>query len=105
NSKDVGKLVMGLIATMAALVLGLLISSAHRSYEAQEAEVQQIGVHLYQLDRALERFGPEASDARNLLHRIVLAEVRYAVTDNGAGAMTDKPLHAQKEAAELFDRI
>jgi len=31
DSKDVIKLVMGLIATVAALVLGLLISSAHRS--------------------------------------------------------------------------
>ena len=105
DSKDVIKLVMGLIATMAALVLGLLISSAHRSYDAQEAEVQQIGVHLYQLDRALERFGPDASDARNLLRRIVVAEVKYASTPDGAGALPDKPLQAQREAAELFDRI
>jgi hypothetical protein len=105
NSKDVIKLVMGLIATMAALVLGLLISSAHRSYDAQEAEVQQIGVHLFQLDRALERFGPDASDARNLLYRIVLAEIKHASTDDGSGALTDKPLQAQREAAELFDRI
>ena len=49
NSRDVIKLVMGLIATIAGLVLGLLISSAHRSFDAQEAEVQQIGVHLFQL--------------------------------------------------------
>jgi hypothetical protein len=56
DSKDVIRLVMGLIATVVALVLGLLISSAHRSYDAQEAEVQQLGVHLFQLDRTLERF-------------------------------------------------
>jgi hypothetical protein len=105
DSKDVIKLVMGLIATMAALVLGLLISSAHRSYDAQEAEVQQIGVHLFQLDRALERFGPEASDARRLLYRIVVAEVELASTHDGAGVMTDKPFQAQKEAAVLFDKI
>ena len=105
DSKDVIKLVMGLIATMAALVLGLLISSAHRSYDAQEAEVQQLGVHLFQLDRALERFGPEASEARNLLHRIVSAEIAYASTSDGAGAATDKPLRAQKDVAELFDRV
>jgi len=105
DSKDVLKLVMGLIATMAALVLGLLISSAHRSYDAQEAEVQQIAVHLFQLDRALERFGPDASDARKLLYQIVLAEVKFASTIDGGGAMTDKPLQAQKETAELFDRI
>lgn len=105
DSRDVIKLVMGLVATMAALVLGLLISSAHRSYDAQETEVQQIAVHLFQLDRALEHFGPDASDARNLLRQIVVAEVKYATTVDGAGAMPDKPLQAQKEAAELFDRI
>jgi hypothetical protein len=105
DSKDVIKLVMGLIATMAALVLGLLISSAHRSYDAQEAEVQQIGVHLFQLDRALERFGPEASDARRLLYRIVVAEVDLASTHAGAGVVTDKPLQAQQETAVLFDKI
>jgi hypothetical protein len=41
DSRDVIKLVLGLIATVAGLVLGLLISSAHRSYDAQEAEVRQ----------------------------------------------------------------
>jgi hypothetical protein len=105
NSKDVIKLVMGLIATMAALVLGLLISSAHRSYDAQEAEVQQLGVHLFQLDRTLEQFGQDARDARSLLRQIVVAEVEYASTSDGAGVATDKPMKAQKEAAELFDKI
>jgi hypothetical protein len=104
ESGDAIKLVMGLIATVAALVLGLLISSAHRSYDAQEAEVQQLGVHLFQLDRTLERFGQDASDARRLLHRIVSAEIEWSSTKDGTGVATDKPLQAQKEAAELFDK-
>jgi hypothetical protein len=104
DSKDVIKLVMGLIATVAALVLGLLISSAHRSYAAQESEVQQLGVHLFQLDRILERFGPETRDARALLRRIVVSEFQHASTADGA-ALIENPLRAQKEAAELFDRI
>lgn len=103
DSKDVIKLVMGLIATVAALVLGLLISAAHRSYEAQDAEVQQIGVHLFELDRALERFGPDTKEARDLLRRVVSVEFDHA-SKNG-GAATDQPLRAQKEFAELFDRI
>ena len=39
SSKELVKLVMGLIATITALVLGLLISSAHSAYDAQEAEL------------------------------------------------------------------
>ncbi len=41
DSKDVIKLVMGLIATLAALVLGLLIASANSSYEKQSGELSK----------------------------------------------------------------
>ena len=103
DSKDVVKLVMGLIATVAALVLGLLISSAHRSYEAQQAEVQQIAVHLFQLDRALERL--DARDARQLLRSIVKAEVDRASEDGGFRKSIDAPLEAQRAAALMFEHI
>jgi hypothetical protein len=38
DSRDVVKLVMGLIATMSALVLSLLIASANSSYDQQSSE-------------------------------------------------------------------
>jgi hypothetical protein len=105
DSRDVIKLVMGLIATVSALVLGLLISSAHRAYEAQDAEVQEIGVHLFQLDRALGRFGPEAKDARDKLRQIVEGELKRASTPGGIQAAINEPSHAQQQAAELFDMV
>ena len=105
DSRDVIKLVLGLIATVAGLVLGLLISSAHRSYDAQEAEVRQIAVHLFQLDRTLEQLGPQAADARRLLRQIVTSEVDYTSTPSGKGIAINKPLQAQREAAELFDKV
>jgi ABC-type transporter Mla maintaining outer membrane lipid asymmetry permease subunit MlaE len=39
DTKDIIKLGMGLIATMTALILGLLIASAKGSYDTQKAEV------------------------------------------------------------------
>jgi hypothetical protein len=105
DSRDVIKLVLGLIATVAGLVLGLLISSAHRSYDAQEAEVRQIAVHLFQLDRTLEQLGPDASSARRLLRQIVTSEVDVAATPSGRGVAINKPMHAQQQAAELFDKV
>ncbi|HKU85360.1 MAG TPA: hypothetical protein VJV77_03385 [Casimicrobiaceae bacterium] len=105
DSRDVIRLVLGLIATVAGLVLGLLISSAHRAYDAQEAEVRQIAVHLFQLDRTLEQLGPEAAIPRRLLRQIVMSEVDYATTASGKGVAIDKPLQAQQQSAELFDRI
>ena len=59
ETKDVVKLVMGLVATIAALVLSLLIASAHSSYDMQESEVQQLGAQLVQLDEVFAHYGPE----------------------------------------------
>jgi hypothetical protein len=90
---------------VAALVLGLLISSAHRSYEAQQEEVQQIAIQLFQLDRALERLGPDAREARVLLRRIVQAEVDRIAETGGIQKSIDTPLEGQRAAAAIFDGI
>ena len=69
ESKDVVKLAMGLIATMSALVLGLLIASAKSSFDAQSSELKQVATSILLLDRAMAHYGPEAKDARDLLSR------------------------------------
>jgi len=71
GSKDIVRLVMGLIATMAALVLGLLIASAKSSYDTQGREVVQLATEIIQLDRVLAVFGPEAREARVEFHAAV----------------------------------
>jgi cytosine/uracil/thiamine/allantoin permease len=58
DSKDVVKLGMGLIATMSALVLGLLIASAKGSYDTQRSEVTQMSADIVQLVRVLAHYGP-----------------------------------------------
>jgi len=73
DSKDVVKSVMGIIATMSALVLSLLIASAKSSYDTQSNEIQQLAANVVQLDQALALYGPEAGDARKLLRQAVTA--------------------------------
>ena len=53
DSKDVVKLVIGLVATMAALVLGLLIASAQTTYSTQSGNVQQLAADVAQLNHIL----------------------------------------------------
>jgi hypothetical protein len=105
GSKEVLKLVMGLIATMAALVLGLLISSAKSSYDTQQAEMQQQGIHILQLDRILVRFGPDATEARNQLRRIVAADIARTWPNDGLGVTAYEPSQAQKAGEELLEGI
>jgi hypothetical protein len=73
DSKDVVKSVMGIIATMSALVLSLLIASAKSSYDMQSSEIQQLSANVVQLDRALALYGTDAADARKVLRQAVIA--------------------------------
>lgn len=71
ESKDAVKVGMGLIATMSALVLGLLIASAKNSYDTQNAEIRQLGANVALLDRLLAAYGPETQETRDLLKQTV----------------------------------
>src|SRR5271154_7047719 len=76
ETKTVVQLVMGLVATMTALLLSLLIASSHDIYETQQSEVQQLSVNIILLDDILARYGPETSPIRALLKRDATLIVR-----------------------------
>lgn len=71
DTKDVVKLSMGLVATMTALILGLLVASAKGGYDTQKSGVIQISAKAAFLDRVLAIYGPEAAEARAVLRRSV----------------------------------
>ena len=71
DTKDTVKLAMGLVATMSALVLGLLVSSAKSSYDTTRGEVLQMAAKVAFLDRVLAAYGPEAAATRNEFHAAV----------------------------------
>ena len=72
ESKDIVKLGMGLVGTMAALVLGLLVASAKGSYDTQSAELTQMSANIALLDRVLAHYGPETKETRALLRGAVV---------------------------------
>src|SRR4029077_7639015 len=71
NSKDTVKVVAAMIATLAALVLGLLVSSAKASFDRTDTAVLEKSAKSVLLDRALPASGPETKDVRELLRRAV----------------------------------
>ena len=62
---------MGLVGTMAALILGLLVAAAKGSYDTEKNEVTQMAAKIVFLDRVLANYGPESADTRVLLRRMV----------------------------------
>jgi hypothetical protein len=75
ESQEVIKLGTGLIGTMAALVMGLLIASAASSFDSEDTRFQQLSTDIILLDRALAHYGPAANDARARLHEAVASAV------------------------------
>jgi hypothetical protein len=68
DSKDAVKVATGMVATMTALLLGLLVSSAKAYYDTTRAEIVQMAAKVAFLDRALTMYGPDATEAREKLH-------------------------------------
>ena len=76
DSKDAVKLAMGLVATMTALLLGLLVSSAKGTYDTQRTEVILMAAKVAFLDRVLTAYGPEAAEARARFRQAVEEAIR-----------------------------
>jgi hypothetical protein len=103
DSKDVVKLGVALIATMSALVLGLLIASAKTAYDTRSNQLVQASADIILLDRALARYGPETKEARSLLQRSVAATVERFWPAEGTKPIVLAPEASPVEA--LYDKI
>jgi hypothetical protein len=105
ESQDAVKIGMALIATMSALVLGLLIASAKSSFDAQNAEVRQMAGNLAMMDRLLGEYGPEAKDARALLRDTVegILKTRWRQGDARSTVFEDPAVTAV--ALEIFAKV
>ena len=71
DSRDIVKMATGLIGTLTALVLGLLIASAKSSFDQKTSQVRQMTATIILLDDLLARYGPEAASVRNLLRQSI----------------------------------
>jgi len=76
EARDTIKLGIGLVATVTALVLGLLTASAKGTYDALDATIKHSAAGLLSLDRTLARYGPETAGIRESLKKAVTQRVR-----------------------------
>src|SRR4029450_5855832 len=73
ESRDLVRSAMGLVGTISALVLGLLVASAKNVYDTQSEELTKLSANVMFLDRVLAHYGPEAAPARARLKQNVAA--------------------------------
>ncbi len=103
ESKDMVKLGMGLIATMSALLLGLLVASAKGSYDTQKSELTQMTARVVFLDRILAHYGPEAKEARELLRGAVVRALDQIWPKDPAHSRPMTPVASEGDL--IYDRI
>jgi hypothetical protein len=71
DAQNTVRLGVGLIATIAALVLGLLIAAAKSSFDTQNSQIKQITADLILLDNVLAAYGPEGRPIREQMRSSV----------------------------------
>jgi hypothetical protein len=103
DSKDAVKVGMGLVATMAALVLGLLIASAKSSYDTQNSELTDLSSKLVLLDRVLAHYGPESKDARDQVRTTAVSALDQMWSKDSTGLSQMEPPSTGSEV--LYDKI
>ena len=103
DTKDVVKLGIALIATMAALVLSLLIASAKSTYDTRRNQLLQVSVDIMLLDRVLAHYGAETKEVRAMLQRSVAAAIEQFWPENGGRPATLDRRASSVEA--LYDAI
>lgn len=98
ESKDVVKGGAGLIATMAALVLGLMVASAKSSYDSQKSAYTQMSVKIVLLSKGLAAYGPEAKELGEQLRDAVGRMIAQIWPEDGSGRAQLDPRAARVDA-------
>jgi len=101
QSKEVVRLGAGLMGTVAALVLGLMIASAKNSYDTQIANVRQLTANIILLDELLEQYGPETREVRTMIRRAAAITVQR-VWQESVATDTTETFTPSRAATQFF---
>lgn len=93
DSKEAIKLATAVVGTLSALAIGFLVASAKTTFDAAETELRGSGARLVLLDRVMAQYGPETTQARQLLASLVEARI----DDTWGMALNDRPRNALKD--------
>jgi hypothetical protein len=101
ETKEAVRIGMGSVATMAALVLGLLVASAKTAYDKEKAEVVQMAGKIAFLDQVLENYGPASAEAREVLRRATQAAILRIWPEAQVGLQAPAPSNAWGQALPI----
>jgi len=105
DTRDIVRQGTALIATLASLVLGLLIASANGRYETESSQIKQIIANIILLDNALGQYGPEAEPVRAQLRNDLdlMADKIWSESRPALGGA--KPFEASSLGLSIYNEV
>ena len=98
DSRDVIKLGAGVTATLGALVLGLMVSSAKGSFDSVNDVLTQAAAIYSNLDRILAQYGPETKVARDQMRQNLASIIERIWPKNN---VETGGIEAEEESTEM----
>ena len=103
ETNDLIRLVVTMLVTFAALVLGLLTSSVKASFDAVDTDLRGVAIQLIQLDRSLRIYGSETLPARILLRSYTAAKIAATWADEPAPPGNYYPKNPRSPSGEEIE--
>jgi hypothetical protein len=105
DTRDVVRLGIGLIGTLSAVAISLMIASAKNSYDTQDAHFRQFSADVILTDQLLAQYGPEATPIRQLMRQAIPAALDRIWAEKAIGAPQSSAFTPSSAAEQIFDGI
>ena len=105
DSKDTVKVGIGLIATMTALVLGLVTASAKSAFDALNTAVKHTAADVLALDRTLARYGSESQAVWETLAHVIAQRLAMTWPQHASHVARRDHLEVTRSGEALVERI
>ncbi len=105
DSKDILMTSAGMMATLIALIIGLLVTSAKSTFDEASSSITQGGAKIITLDYYLSHYGPETKEVRAILRQAVATGIkRVWPNEGGQGAELTK-METASGMADVYNKI
>jgi hypothetical protein len=105
ETRDVVRLGVGLLATLSAVAISLMIASAKTSYDTQDAHFRQFSANIVLTDQLLAQYGPEAVGVRKLMRQAIPAALDRIWAEKAVGAPQGNAFTPTSAAEQVYDRV
>jgi hypothetical protein len=105
ETREVIRLGGGLLATLSAVAISLMIASAKTSYDTQDAHFRQFSADVILTDQLLAQYGPDATSIRRLIRQAVPAALDRIWFEKAKGALQGNAFTASSAAEQIYDGI